>query len=257
MVETIRGAAERHGVEVDDELLVGQWTVDPSLEGIRLPTSTRIVPVRWVPYAGQTVVPEWLYEPPTRPRVAMSLGLSQRKYLVGGWGHVPNLMEMVSTLDIEVIATLDERQLAGVPKLPDNVRTVDYVPLNQLLPTCTAMLHHGGMGTFAAACALNVPQLITDWDAENQTVAVGEGMEASKHVESTVTAEYVTARGAGLPLDINVSVDAMRKQLVRILEEPSFKAGAARVYEDVLSTPSPNDIVPILEKLTARYRGLS
>jgi glycosyltransferase len=260
LAETVRPSAERHGLEVDDELLLGQWTVDPTPAVVRLPTSARLLPVRWVPYAAQTTVPEWLYQRPDRPRVGMSLGLSQRLYFAGGWEHVANLMDMVSELDIEVVATLNADQLAGLPSIPDNVRTIDYVPLHQLLPSCTAMIHHGGMGTFAATAASNIPQLITDSDVDNGMITItGEdGSEWSminKHIESSVTARAVLARGAGLSIDIKkLSAQAMQKKLTRVLSEPAFTAGAASLYQDILATPTPNEIVPALEKLTAQHR---
>jgi glycosyltransferase len=54
LVETMRPGAERHGLDVDDELLLGQWTVDPTPAGVRLPTGVRTVPVRvaWTVPAG-------------------------------------------------------------------------------------------------------------------------------------------------------------------------------------------------------------
>ncbi|MFY1594431.1 nucleotide disphospho-sugar-binding domain-containing protein [Micromonospora sp. WMMD737] len=260
LVETMRPAAARYGLEIDDELLLGQWTVDPTPPGVRLPTSVRTVPTRWVPYSGQTVLPRWLHHRPERPRVALSLGLSQRMYFKGGWDHVPGLLEMVSDLDVEVVATLNADQLAGMPTLPKNVRAVDYLPLTQLLPSCSAMVHHGGMGTFASAVALRVPQLITDSDDDNGMITIeADGLEwsmATKHIESSVTARCVAGRGAGLVLDIkNLSVDAMRKQLVRVLDEPAFRQGADSLYDDLLATPSPTETVPVLEKLTRRYRA--
>ncbi|MBQ1076544.1 DUF1205 domain-containing protein [Micromonospora sp. C31] len=260
LVETMRPAAERYGLEIDDELLLGQWTVDPTPPGVRLPTSVRTVPMRWVPYSGQTVLPRWLHHRPERPRVALSLGLSQRMYFKGGWDHVPGLLEMVSDLDVEVVATLNADQLAGMPTLPRNVRAVDYLPLTQLLPSCSAMVHHGGMGTFASAVALRVPQLITDSDDDNGMITIeADGLEwsmATKHIESSVTARCVAERSAGLVLDIkNLSVDAMRKQLVRVLDEPTFRQGADSLHDDLLATPSPTETVPVLEKLTRRYRA--
>jgi len=35
--------------------------------------------------------------------------------------------------------------------VPGNVRLVEFVPLNALLPTCSAVIHHGGPQTVAAA----------------------------------------------------------------------------------------------------------
>ncbi|MBY8870735.1 DUF1205 domain-containing protein [Micromonospora sp. PLK6-60] len=259
LVEAVAPVAQRHRVTLDDELLRGQWTVNPTPAGVWLPTPhTRTVAVRWVPFAAQAPAPAWLYENPGRPRVAVSLGLSQRTYMRGGWGHVPSLLDAVADLDVEVVATLNAAQLEDVGRVPDNVRLVDYLPLSQLLPTSVALVHHGGMGTYATAAALGVPQLITDSDVDQGLAVVGdnEGSVAAKHIESTATAQHVVRRGAGLRLDIgHPSAEAMRKQLVRVLEDPSFADGAAALHEDILATPSPAEIVGALERLTARRRG--
>jgi glycosyltransferase len=245
LAHAIRPVAERYGVEVDTELLVGQWTLDQLPVGFSLPTTTRKVPLRWVFSPAQKAVPEWLLERPERPRVGMSLGLSQREFTEGGWEYVPGLMEAVADLDIEVVATLNSVQTADLDRLPDNVRVTDYVPLNQLLPTCSALIHHGGIGTFAAAANYRVPQLITDMDAP----------VFMKYPLAPATASYVTGRGAGVTLDIAGSPDAMRKQISLVLDEPSFKDGTAAVYEDLLAMPSAVDLVPVVERLTAQNRS--
>ena len=105
-----------------------------------------------------------------------------------------------------------------------------------------------------------MPQLIADSDDDNGMITIeADGLEwsmATKHIESSVTARCVAGRGAGLVLDIkNLSVDAMRKQLVRVLDEPAFRQGADSLYDDLLATPSPTETVPVLEKLTRRYRA--
>ncbi|MGH3621528.1 MAG: nucleotide disphospho-sugar-binding domain-containing protein [Sciscionella sp.] len=171
--------------------------------------------------------------------------MSTRKFFAARAGAFPmsELLDMASSLDIELVATLNPAQLASVSRVPGNVRVVDYLPLNQLLPTCSVIIHHGGGGTFAAAVAEKVPQLITP------------GMGADR-VE---TATYVADRGAGLLgpyLDgADFSVDLLKRQLGRLLDEPSFKDGAAELYDEMTATPSPNDAVPELERLTARHRS--
>lgn len=44
--------------------------------------------------------------------------------------------------------------------LPEFVMTVPYVPFAGLFPQCSAVVHHGGMGTTAAAMAAGVPQVV-------------------------------------------------------------------------------------------------
>ena len=44
--------------------------------------------------------------------------------------------------------------------LPTGVRHCSYVPLSQLLPHCSALVHHGGIGTCAQALRAGIPQII-------------------------------------------------------------------------------------------------
>ncbi len=257
LVEAIRPVAERHGVDVDDELLHGQWTIDPIPEPMRLPTRTRTVPMRWVPFTGAAPLPDWLHAPPERPRVALSLGVSVRKFFKDGADRIQALLDAVADLDAEVVATLDDEQLDGLSRLPSNVRTVDYVPLNQLLPTTSALIHHGGIGTFATAAAFGVPQLINDEESEF-IVVDDHGVHTTfreRHMDAPPTSAYVTERGAGLSLDRHTqSTATMRERIGRVLDEDSYRRGAASIHHDMLAMPSPRDLVPVLEGLTARYR---
>lgn len=242
----VRPVAERYGVEVDAELLVGQWTLDMLPNGYRLPTSTRAIPLRWVLSPVRVNTPSWVTQKLDRPRVALSLGMSQRDFTRGGWGYVPAIMEAVGGLDIEVVATLDKHQLEEVDTLPANVRQVDYVPLDELLPTCSALIHQGGFGTVAAASGHRMPQLITE--APGLPVVM-------KYPVAKAGSNYVMSRGAGLIIDTeNPSPQAIAESLSRVLSEDQFSEGAERLHDDWCAMPGPSDLVPQLERLTARMR---
>ncbi len=45
--------------------------------------------------------------------------------------------------------------------LSDDVRAFQYVPFRALLPRCSAVVHHGGTGTTALACAAGIPHVVT------------------------------------------------------------------------------------------------
>lgn len=230
----LRPLAERFGDVVEEETVRGQWTLDLVPRRMRYPTDERVLSVRRVPYTGAAAVPAWLSEPAGR-RVALTLGVSSRKLSQHQDLSVAALLEMVAGVDAEFVATLDAGQLAGVRRVPANVRTVDYLPLDQLLPTCAAVIHHGGGGTFAAAVAHRVPQVVIPvpkWDEE-------------------ITARYVNDRGAGLVLTGRPTGDDLRGAVRRLLTEPSFQAGADDLYLDMLATPAPADAVPLLERFTA------
>ncbi len=44
--------------------------------------------------------------------------------------------------------------------LPPGIHHFDFAPLSEILPRCSALVHHGGVGTAAAALAAGIPQII-------------------------------------------------------------------------------------------------
>ncbi|WP_206792533.1 nucleotide disphospho-sugar-binding domain-containing protein [Amycolatopsis sp. MtRt-6] len=259
LAEAMQPLADHHGVTVDDELLMGQATLDPIPAGMRLPTRTPTVPVRYLPYSGGSVSERWLRDEPTRPRMAISLGVSARAVDKGdSTGRIPALLEAVDGLDVEVIATLNKDQLSDqVGTLPDNVRAMDYVPLSQLLPTCSALVNHGSFGTVIAGLANAVPQIVCDTDEPTRFFgrATPDGVEwdrtSPKQGYSTLTSNYLADRGAGSRLDHQKqSISEIRSMLRRVVEDPEVRDAALRLREEEwASTPTPAQLVPWLEKL--------
>jgi glycosyltransferase (activator-dependent family) len=235
---------ERYGCEFAEDVAVGQWTIDPMPSWTWHPTGVDFLPVRHVPFNGPAMAPDWLFDKPTRRRVCLTLGNSHRDA-----GRVEasaaDLLEAVADLDVEVIATLSAEQLGAGSSLPDNIRAVEFVPLNLLLPTCAAMVHHGGAGTFWAGVEHGIPQLImpSNWWSE-------------KWFGPVAMANGVQERGAGIYVadSDRLSAAALRKSLLRVLDDPAFTENAAQLRKEALQMPTPNDIVPVLEKLTAQHR---
>ncbi|MGS2642374.1 activator-dependent family glycosyltransferase [Streptosporangium sp. LJ11] len=215
-----------------EDMVMGQWTIDAVPSSMRLSVDHFYVPMRGVSYNGRAVIPEWLREPPKRPRVCLTLGLSYREVLGGDRVSVRDLLDAVGGLDVEVVATLTADQIGGA-RVPDNVRVVDFVPLNELLPTCSAIVHQGGFGQSQSALVHGVPQVVVPhggWDTVPRALRLRE-------------------LGAGL------CGGDVREMLVRVLREPSFAREAERLRVEALGTPAPGDVVPLLEKLTAARRS--
>ncbi|MFI9723677.1 nucleotide disphospho-sugar-binding domain-containing protein [Streptomyces sp. NPDC052396] len=232
---------ERYGLDFHEEMLTGQWSLDLTPPRMQYPLGLTTVPLRRVPYSGSAPLADWLHSRPERPRVVLTLGVSRRR-IFGNYSGFPmrEFFDSVSGLDLEVVATLNGGQLNEVGTLPDNVRALEYIPLNQVMPTSSAVIHHGGGGTFASAVAFKVPQLVVPlpmWD-------------------EAVRGRYVAERGAGLVADPEkLEVDQLRAQLVRLLEDPSFRDGTRDLHQDMLAAPAPREIIPLLERLTAECRG--
>lgn len=69
--------------------------------------------------------------------------------------------------------------------LPPDVLHVAYAPLGRLLPSCVALIHHGGVGTVAQALATGCPQLIVPVafdhaDEAQRVVRLGVGASLSR-----------------------------------------------------------------------------
>jgi glycosyltransferase (activator-dependent family) len=237
--EWLAPALAGYGCEFTEDVVMGQWTIDPAPSWLRLPVDHLYIPVRHVSYNGRAVVPGWLREPPKRRRVCLTLGLSHRELLRGNQVSVGELLTAMGELDAEVVATLNADQLAG-SRVPDNVRAVDFVPLNELLPSCSVVVHQGGTGTMQTAFAHGIPQVIVPHD----------------HWDTVLKAGMVQETGAALsvPEGERFSAAELRDMVRRVLDEPSFTRSASRLRQLMVGTPSPQEIVPLLERLTAEHR---
>ncbi|OZM72836.1 glycosyl transferase family 28 [Amycolatopsis antarctica] len=229
----------KYGLEFDEELTTGQWTIEQEPPSLQVRTDRRTVSMQYVPYNGRAVLPDWLREPPSRPRVCLTLGISAREGIGRSTVSVADMVDSLSELDIELVATLNADQRAALGEVRENVRLVDFVPLHALLPTCSAVIHHGGAGTWSTATRAGVPQVVVPeiWDT---------GLKA------TMLAEL----GAGVHQPIRtMTADSLRDHVRRILEDQSYTEAAAKLQNEMRSQRSPAEVVTELERLTSERRG--
>ncbi|MEU8068964.1 MULTISPECIES: nucleotide disphospho-sugar-binding domain-containing protein [unclassified Micromonospora] len=234
----------RYGLDFTEESVTGQWSVNAMPPWTWQPEGIDYQMVRAVPFNGPSIVPEWLYAEPDRRRVCLTLGLSFRELNAGA--SVSDMLDAVADLDAEVIVTLTDEQRAALPALPGNVRPVPFVPLNALLPTCSAIVHHGGYGTVAAATYYGVPQLL-----------VPGKFGADKFWGPLAVVTALEEQGAGVYVSDpgRLTAEALHNQLRRVLDSPSYGRNAERLRARTAAVPSPNDVVPQMEKLATVHRA--
>lgn len=212
--ETMQQLLEPYGLSYEEELVLGQWTVDPMPPGTRLPApGVRYENMRWTPYGGGLTVPEWLHSRPSRPRVCVTLD---------------GVTGSLKKLDIELIAA---------SAIDSRVRVLDPLPLPHLLPTCSAVVHHGGAEMFASAAAAGVPQLIVPvptWDEE-------------------ASAAQLVRKGAGVAVS---AAEFGPESLLTLLQETSFQERASAWCEELTRLPGPAELVPVLERLTSHHQRI-
>ncbi|QTR03458.1 DUF1205 domain-containing protein, partial [Saccharothrix algeriensis] len=151
-------------------------------------------PLRAVPH-GDGPVPQWLSARPRRPRVLVS-----RSTVGGPGGHrlMASAVAVADRVDAESVLVRPGRRLVGA-SLPDNARTVDWVPFPRAPPPGAAGGPPGGAGTLFGALAAGIPQLVEP----------GAG-DRARH------ARLIARRGAGL-----AATDVTADLLTRLVTDPA------------------------------------
>ena len=147
------------------------------------------------------------------------------------------VVEALRSLPVRVVATVGPGRDPGVlGEQPDNVRVASYIPQTELLPHCAAVASHAGSGTFLAAIARGLPQLLLP-QAADQFLNAAAGARAGA--------------GIAIPPD-GLDVEAVRDAAQRLLDDPSYRDAAARLGEELRVMPVPETVV---ERIEERFAG--
>lgn len=226
---------ERLGVPGFDS--AGLVTVDPCPPSLQVPADGPRLNSRWVPYNGPGGVPRWLWQPPRRPRVVVTWGLSAYWASEAEWARararLRGVVSAVAELDVEVVAAVPSADLLGDWRPPGQVRVVANLPLHLLLPGCAALVSRGGAGSMLAGLVAGIPQ-----------VCVPE--YAADDVPSRRLAEL--GAGALVPPEREDPAD-VREALRRVLEDPAARAAAAALRDESARQPSLGTVAHRLTEL--------
>ncbi len=217
-------------------------TIDPSPPSLRIAVTGPWQEMRYVPYNGPGVVPEWLAEwlGRTRRRVCVTWGHGvDRTMMAMGMAALDPLRDTIAALgrsDLDLVIATTSAQLALLGELPANARPAVSVPLQYLLPYCDLIVHQAGDGTALTAAACGVPQLAI-----------------TNKPDQALTSDRLAAIGAGLHLRYQeLSRDPMREEVIRSAADKLLSAGrhrqaAHRLRRQIERQPSPADVVASLE----------
>ena len=120
---------------------------------------------------------------------------------------------------------------------PANVTVVERAPHSEVLRHAAAVVTHAGHGTVIKSLAAGVP-----------VVAVPLGRDQLDN------AARVVHHGAGLRLKRKASSDAIGRAVRRVVDEPSFRAGAERLAAAIAEEIAEDRAVEELEGLAERGR---
>jgi UDP:flavonoid glycosyltransferase YjiC (YdhE family) len=132
---------------------------------------------------------------------------------------------------VDVVLTIgrDQDPDALAPH-PANARIEQFIPQAELLPSCRAVVHHGGAGTTFGALAHGVPQVILPQGADNY--------------EHAAMCEHAGTAVALRPDD--VSVVNIAAAVRRVLHEPSYTTAAGACANEIAAMPDAVDITQAL-----------
>jgi MGT family glycosyltransferase len=121
-------------------------------------------------------------------------------------------------------------------RAPANVSVRRWVRHADVLPSCSAVLTHGGHGTVIKALAAGVPLVVAPLGRDQPD-----------------NAARVVYAGAGLRVSKKASVPALRDAIGRVLDEPRYRAAARRMAATLAAERDEGLVVDELERATQSH----
>ncbi|KAK7991946.1 hypothetical protein PG988_000740 [Apiospora saccharicola] len=129
-------------------------------------------------------------------------------------------------------------QLSSAKTETDNVRIASWVPYDQLLPLCSALVTNGGYGSVTQALAAGVPLVCAGTSEDKKDTAA-----RVRHV------------GAGIDLGTEKpSAESMREAVRAVLEDPMYRKGAVQIRDELRAQGGAAEAARVLEEGVARTR---
>ncbi|MEZ0096109.1 glycosyltransferase [Streptacidiphilus sp. EB129] len=192
--------------------------------------------MRYVSVAGPAMLPGWLDEPRHRPLVCLTFGSILPKVNPQGMLDLTSrLAEIVPTLGVDMAIATDPATAEQLSPVSSGVVAAGWLPIDQVVPRCAAVLHYGGAGVTMMSTAAAVPQLVVELPIA----------DAPDH------ARRVAAAGLGICIEPSVlNADTVTEALGDLLGDASWRARAAKVAAEQEGRPLP---VAVADELAARW----
>ena len=139
--------------------------------------------------------------------------------------------------DVEVIVTVGaNNDPTALGPVPANATVERYIPQAELLPRCSAIVHHGGSGTMYGSLAHGVPQVVLPQGADN-----------------FVNGWLLARCGAGVTIGPeDVTSEAVRSAVRLVLGEPSYRDTGRRLAAELAALPEQAEVA---RTLSDRFSG--
>ena len=148
-------------------------------------------------------------------------------------------LDAVATLPVRALLTTGPVMDAGLlGTIPDNVTVETYVPQDAVFAHASAVVDHGGSGTFLGALAAGLPQVVVPLFADQPH-----------------NARSLDASGAGIAV-FDTETTGLRSAIERVLVDDDIRGAAKKVAVEMAAMP---DIQDAVEELLfwQRHDGLA
>jgi MGT family glycosyltransferase len=145
------------------------------------------------------------------------------------------VIDALAPLPVRVLVTLGGSIKRNELKPAQNCVLAESAPHSQVMKEAAFVITHGGHGTVMRALMSRAPMLVIPHGRDQNDNAV-----------------RVTERGAGLSLIPDASTESIRAACERLLNEPSFRAAAKELGDQVASEAENSTLVYELETIAAK-----
>ncbi|HET8970420.1 MAG TPA: glycosyltransferase [Candidatus Nanopelagicales bacterium] len=177
-------------------------------------------------------VPAW--GDPEQPLVYVTFG-SVTGSIPTFAGVFREALEALADQPVRVLMTVGrhtDREALG--PIPGNAHVESWLPQAAILRSASALVGHGGFGTTMGALRAGLPQVVAPIFTSDQVV----------------NSRHVAACGAGIAAEPGPGVVSRGcAELGRLLDGPSYAAGARAVAGEIAALPPISAALPVLERL--------
>ena len=198
----------------------------PSLESLHVPGGDTQL-LRPAPLPAQAMPKK---DASARPLVYLTLGT-----FFGNPDVFRPILSGLADQPIDVVVTVGaDRDPGELAPIPDNARVERFIPQAELLPACSAVVHHGGAGTTFGSLAHGLPQVVVPQGADN-----------------FIHGAMLERAGVGrVLLPGQVTPEGVRQAVGAVLEDASYGTAAGDVAAEIAAMPGPEEVA---DTLRARY----
>jgi UDP:flavonoid glycosyltransferase YjiC (YdhE family) len=211
-----------------DRILVA---TDPALD----PAARRKLPAN-VRYTGVVHTPIQAAAPEGKPLVLVSLSTI---FFEGQETTLQAILDALEGLPIRGIVTTGAVS-PGALRIPTNVEAHDYLPHDEIMPSASLIVGHGGHSTTMRALAHGVPLLI---------------LPMHRILDQLIVGKAVAAAGAGRVLPKTASAGEIRSAVQSLLLDPSYRRAAEAAGDRLRSRNGAIAAADELEGLLKAHKG--